>query len=149
VKTWIVFDSVHGNTEQVARSIGESIAGEVTVSAVTEAGAAEAGKVDLLIVGSPTLRGRPTEAVQTFLSAIYPSSLKHVRVAAFDTRVSMKFARIFGYAADRIGASLTSSGGIEAARPEGFIVRGRKGPLADNELKRAADWARSIVGSRS
>jgi len=31
------------------------------------------------------------------------------------------------------------------ASPEGFFVKGRKGPLKKGELKRAASWAKVIV----
>jgi hypothetical protein len=31
------------------------------------------------------------------------------------------------------------------APPEGFIVKGREGPLKDGELERAAGWAKGIL----
>jgi len=143
MKTWIVYDSAWGNTEQVARSIGEAIG--VKASRVTEIDPADANKVDLLIVASPTQGGRPTPATQGFLDALKPASLGKVRVAAFDTRIPMKFAKLFGYAAGKIAASLVAKGGNQVAAPEGFFVRGRKGPLADGELERAAEWGKKLV----
>jgi len=29
--------------------------------------------------------------------------------------------------------------------PEGFLVKGKKGPLKEGELERAAGWARSLL----
>jgi flavodoxin len=102
--------------------------------------------LDLLVVGSPTLGGRPTPAVKTFLDRIPEGALAKVRVAAFDTRMTMWVAKLFGWAADRIAAGLAAKGGIAAAKPEGFIVKGREGPLADGERERAAVWAKGFLG---
>ncbi len=43
---------------------------------------------------------------------------------------------MFGYAAGKIADSLQQNGGKLMAEPEGFIVKGRNGPLADGELDR-------------
>jgi flavodoxin len=96
---------------------------------------------DLLIVGSPTQGGRPTRAIQDFLSKIPANALKNVGVTSFDTRFSAKLAGIFGYAAGRIAGSLKRSGGTLIVSPEGFFVKGTEGPLAEGELERAASWA--------
>jgi len=145
MKAWIVYDSVWGNTERVARSIGEAVGREARVFPVAEADPAGAATVDLLVVASPTQGGRPTAATQGFLDALRPASLGKVRVAAFDTRIPMRFAKLFGYAAGKIAACLVAKGGNQVAAPEGFLVRGRKGPLADGELERAAAWGKKLV----
>jgi flavodoxin I len=72
-------------------------------------------------------------------------SLEGVKVAAFDTRVTSKFAKIFGNAAGRIARQLTKKGGILTAPPEGFFVTATKGPLKEGELERAAAWAKGIL----
>jgi flavodoxin len=54
MRTLIVYDSVHGNTEKVAQAIGDALAGEVRVCRPDEAGGAELNALDLLVVGSPT-----------------------------------------------------------------------------------------------
>jgi flavodoxin len=66
-------------------------------------------------------------------------------VAAFDTRMQMKLARIFGYAAGRIADSLKRKGGNLIGRPEGFFVKGAEGPLKEGEVERAASWAKEIA----
>ncbi len=144
MKALIVYDSVYGNTEKIARAIGAAIAGEVKVVRVTEANPGELESLDLLIVGAPTQAGRPTKAMQDFLGKIPANALKNVSVTSFDTRVKAKIAKLFGYAAGRIADSLKSKGGNIAAPPQGFLVKGTGGPLAEGELERAAEWAKGI-----
>ena len=147
MKALVVYDSQHGNTEAIARAVaGAAPRGTARVVRVGDVKAAELSKVDVLAVGSPTLGGRPTPAVQAFLDAIPAGSLAKVRVAAFDTRMSIFIAKLFGWAADRIATGLKAKGGLPAAKPEGFIVKGREGPLADGERERAAVWAKGFLG---
>jgi len=144
----IVYDSTYGNTEKIAKAIGAVIGGTVKVVRVSEADAAAVGKADLLVVASPTTGGRPTEAMLAFLNGLPAGSLKNVRVASVDTRLKAKWVKIFGYAAEKIAARLAKFGGAPAAPPEGFFVRGAKGPLLDQELERAAAWAKGIIAGK-
>jgi len=147
MKALIVYDSVYGNTEKIARSIAVALtsSGEVKVLRAGEVNTSEFESVDLLVVGSPTQGGKPTLAIQEFLSKIPANALKNVSVTSFDTRVKIFVARLFGYAAGRIATSLKDKGGRLAALPEGFIVKGREGPLKEGELERAAVWAKGIL----
>jgi flavodoxin I len=148
MKALIVYDSVYGNTEKIARAIAEAItpSGEVKVLRAGEANPSELESIDLLIVGSPTHGGRPTPAIQDFLNRV--PSLRGINVAAFDTRSATKFARVFGYAAGRIARNLKGKGGTLMASPEGFFVTGTRGPLKEGELERAAGWAKGILESK-
>jgi flavodoxin I len=145
MKALIVYDSVYGNTEKIARAVGEAItpSGEAKVLRAGEANPSELTSVDLFIVGSPTHGGRPTSAVQDLLNKV--PILQGVNVAAFDTRSTSKFARVFGNAAGRIARNLEKKGGTLVASPEGFFVTGTKGPLKDGELERAAAWVKGIL----
>lgn len=145
MKVLVVYDSLYGNTKEIAEAIGGAIDGEVRVARVGEVSPSELGPVDLLIVGSPTQGGRPTTATRDFLDKVSKSAVTGVSVAAFDTRVTARWAAIFGYAAGRIGGKLKGKGGILAAPAEGFFVMGTKGPLKEGELERAAAWARGIA----
>ena len=144
MKALIVYDSMHGNTEKIAKAIGGAMAGEARVVRVSEVNSAELKAIDLLIVGSPTQGGRATPAIRDFLNKISGPAMKGVNVAAFDTRVSTKVVAIFGYAAGRIAGSLKRKGGTLVAPPQGFFVKGTEGPLKDGELERAAGWAKEI-----
>jgi len=140
VKASVVYDSVYGNTERIARAIGEAIGGQVL--RVGEVNPADLKGSDLLIFGSPTHGGRFTPAFQGLLKA--SPALEGVKVAAFDTR-TMKWSQIFGHAAPRIAQSLERKGGNLIALPEGFFVLDTKGPLKDGEIQRAATWAKQIA----
>ena len=143
MKVLVIYDSAYGNTEKIARAIGGAITGEVKVLRAGEVNPSELGSLDFLIVGSPTQGGRPTPAVQAFLNNVPP--IKGISVAAFDTRVPAKWVMVFGYAAGRIAGGLKKKGGTLVLPPEGFFVKGTKGPLKDGELERAAAWAKEIV----
>jgi len=144
MKALIVYDSLYGNTEQVAKAIGGAMA-DAKVLRAGEAHPSELKGIDLLIVGSPTQGGRHTQAIRTFLDKIPASSLKGMKVAAFDTRFSTKWVGVFGYAAGRIANELKAKGGNLMVPPEAFFVAGTKGPLKDGESERVADWLKEII----
>jgi flavodoxin I len=150
MKALIVYDSVYGNTEKIARAIADAItpSNEVKVLRAGEADPSELTSIDLLIVGSPTHGGRPTPAVQEFLNKDPKLSLQGINVAAFDTRIQSKLARVFGSAAGRIARNLEGKDGNLIASPEGFFVTATKGPLKEGELERAAGWAKGILESK-
>jgi flavodoxin len=140
----VVYDTTYGNTEKLAKAIGAAVGG-AKVTRIAEASPAALGEAELLIVASPTVGGRPTEAMSGFLHGIPAGSLANVKVAAVDTRLKAKWVKIFGYAAEKIAARLAKCGGTPIAPPEGFFVGAAKGPLADQELERAATWAKGII----
>ncbi len=146
MQTLIVFDSQFGNTEKIARAIGEAI-GEVSkVVHASDADPAALATVDLLIVGSPTQGGRATPPVRELLKQIQRQALLDVRAASFDTRISAKWVGVFGYAAGRIGKELIGKGATLVVPPEPFFVTSDKVPtLPPEELERAAAWAREVV----
>lgn len=158
MKVLIVYDSVYGNTEKIARAVAEAIApsNEVKVVRPSEVNASEVELIDLLIVGSPTQAGRPTRTIQEFLSKISANALKNASMTSFDTRISGKdkgvgmriLTGVFGYAAGCIADRLKSKGGYLAAPPEGFIVEEKEGPLKEGELKRADGWAKKLLENK-
>ena len=161
MKILIVYDSVFGNTERTARSIGDAMAahakdpGEnVVMLRPAEVRLEHLADLRLFVVGSPTRAFQPTPAIRQFLGGIPKNGLRDVRVAAFDTRISANdiksyvgrlFVKGFGYAAGKIMRRLRKKFGDPVAEAEGFFVEGTKGPLKDGELERAADWARRIL----
>ena len=148
MKVLIVYDSVYGNTEKIAKAIGGAITGDVKVLRLSEVNPAELAAVDLLVVGSPTQGGRTTPAIKEFLSKIPANALKNVSVASFDTRLSTRLVGLFGYAAGKIAESLKTKGGTLILPPEPFFVKGREGPLKEGELERAASWAKRLLESK-
>ena len=147
VKALIIYDSMYGNTEKITQAMRDALPG-ATVMRPAEARTAQLSGVDLLIVGSPTLGGRPSEATKAFLDAMPASCLTGVKVAAFDTRLTKKWVKLFGWASDKILARLLACGGTEASAAQGFFVEGTKGPLAEKETEKAAAWAKTLDGAR-
>lgn len=145
MKALVVYDSVWGNTEKIAQAIGSGMGGDVKVVRPNQVNLSELASLEILVVGAPTQGGRATKAIQDFISQIPPGSLKNIKVTTFDTRMKMFIARLFGYAADRIETVLKQKGGTLAVPPEGFIVKGREGPLEDGELERATKWGKTIT----
>ena len=142
MKVLVVYDSVYGNTAQVAEAIGAALAGESQVLRIGEAKPSELSSFDRVIAGAPTQGGRATEAMQAFLARV--PTLTGVEVAVFDTRLRARWVKVFGYAAGKIAEKMKSLGATLVAEPEGFVVEGKKGPLAGGELERAAAWAKSL-----
>ena len=149
MKALVIYDSVFGNTEQIAQAIGNALGSQedVEILRVSDVKPEQLTGLKLLIVGSPTHGGRPTPAIKDFLNKVSKPAIRGINVAAFDTRFSTILVRIFGYAAGRIAGSLKRNGGTLIASPEGFFVKGKEGPLKEGELERAASWAKAIVKS--
>jgi flavodoxin len=156
MKALVVYDSFFGNTEQIALAIGNTLSseGNIEILRVSDVKLKHLKGVDVLIAGSPTRAFRPTKPITDFLNSISRDALQGIKVAAFDTRMSMDdvnsrflnmMVRLFGYAAKPIADRLEKKGGALIAPPEGFFVKDLKGPLKDNELERASAWIKSAL----
>lgn len=144
MKTLVLYDSLHGNTEQIARAIGEALGPETAVKAVTEASLHDLVDACCLVVGAPTHGANASEPMKTFLASIPDGALKGVKAATFDTRMTWLILKLVGFAAPRIARTLKSRGAELIGKPEGFIVTDAEGPLAEGELARAAAWATTL-----
>lgn len=155
MKAVVLYDSAFGNTEQVAQTIAESIGGAYDVRLLLLDDAAPTALIgaDLVIVGSPTQGGQPTQKLRMFLAKLPANIFKNVHVAAFDTRFSDKdhgmgvrlLMRVIGFAASKIARSLRAKGGVLIVPPVGYIVSDKEGPLAEGELERAMHWAQGVI----
>ncbi len=154
MKSLVIYDSVFGNTEKIAQTIGAALDAEI--HKVSEANLDQLADVELLVIGSPTRGFRPMPAMTEFLKSIPRDKLNGMKVAAFDTRLTQEaldrspailrfFVSIFGYAADPIGKALTKKGGQLVLAPEGFFVPESEGPLVEGELERASTWAKKMM----
>jgi flavorubredoxin len=152
MKALIVYDTVSGDTEKLARAIALGIEKcSAEVLHVSNADPERLSGLSLLIVGSPTLSYKPTPAIVRFLDSIPESAITDIAVAAFDTRIAAedtrkKFMRFLsdtgGYAANPIAEKLRKKGGILVLPPEGFFVEANEGQLKDGEAARATAWAK-------
>ncbi len=154
MKALVVYDTFFGNTEQIARAIGDGLSAEaVKVDSVTPQ---QLAGLDLLVVGSPTRAFSSSPNTKAFLKGLASGSLQGVKVASFDTRITLEdstsgflnvMMRIFGWAAKPIAKQLKKKGGTLTAEPEGFAVMESKGPLKAGELERAATWGRGLAAA--
>ena len=144
MKSMVVYDSVSGNTKQIAEAIGRALGEDAKVYRPDVIDGTALRNVDLLVIGSPTYGGKPTESVTRLIDRIIPTLPAGIMVAAFDTRLKMRFVRIFGFAADKIAAAFAQKG-AQVVGTKGFIVKGRTGPLAEGEVERASSWGRQLA----
>jgi flavodoxin I len=149
----VVYDSVFGNTQNIAEAIGEAL-GDAPVINVSKVTKEDLDNLKILFIGSPTRAFRPTPATMTFIKGLESNALSGVKGAAFDTRIPLDQAesgflkfmiKLFGYADVKIAKALAKAGADLALPSEGFAVSGTEGPLDEGELDRAQDWARGIL----
>jgi flavodoxin I len=152
MKSFIIYDSVFGNTEKLAQAVGKAIGADV--KRVTDVQAGQLAGLDWLIVASPTRAFRPTEGISKFLNSLPNGALQGIKVGAFDTRmdiqkVNNKFltfmAKHMGYADAVIAKLLVKKGGQLVEPTGGFVVQESEGPLGEGELERAVKWGQSLI----
>lgn len=162
MRALVVFESMFGNTEAIARAVAQGLATAVDVEVIdvpSAPGAVPEG-VDLLVVGGPThalglsrpeTRRTASEqdgwrasttawGLREWLDAL-PSAPPAVAACTFDTRV--KRPRLPGSAARKAQRRLRRLGFRIAAPATSFWVGGTPGPLLDGEEARA--WAEGLA----
>ncbi len=153
MKTLIIYDSYFGNTQKIAKAIGQSIKGAQVIK-IKNVKQDDIIDIDLLIVGSPTRAFRPTKTISDFIKNLPKDSLSDIKVAAFDTGINTQdtnsgFLRfminIFGYASRHIEKLLTAKGGKPVLKPTTFWVTDTKGPLKKGEIDRVRKWIDGIA----
>jgi hypothetical protein len=166
MKALVVYESMWGNTEQVARAIATGL-GEYTdveVVDVAETPADPGESVALIVAGGPThafsmtrpstranavAQGARQGAVETGLREWLdglPSGRHTQKIATFDTRVD-KVRHLPGSAAKSAAKAARRHGYTSAAAAESFYVRDVDGRLLDGELDRATAWGRRLGAS--
>jgi flavodoxin len=150
----LVYDSVFGNTAEIARAIARGLeAGgrRVTLLPMAEIGAFDPKAHELLVAGSPTRGFAPTPALLEFIGGLPDGTGP---VAAFDTRLDLEtinpaplrwVVNAGGYAASRIGEALKRKGYVLIGPLGDFKVSGTEGPLLAGELDRAEAWGEALA----
>ena len=165
----VVYESMYGNTRQIAEAVAEGLGG-ATVLPVHDA-AAELDQFDLLVVGGPThMHGLATSlsrkmAVEAAEEDGAPARVEpgategpglrvwmhglpksHKALAAcFDTRLDRSTV-LTGTAAQAIARRLRRRG-YQIVGSESFLVEDAAGPLEHGERERAVEWGRRLVKS--
>ena len=167
MKAQLVYESMFGNSEKVARAVGEGLARYVDVELHDVADCTPGAlpdDVELLVVGGPThafsmsrqatredairqgaSQGVAARGLREWLAGL-PADLRRLPFATFDTRVS-RARRIPGSAARSAARALRRRNGRIVAATESFYVNDVAGPLADHELTRAILWGERIGAS--
>jgi hypothetical protein len=163
MKALLVYESMFGNTAQVARAVaaglGETM--EVEVRDVSTLPPGTGDPVELIVVGAPThafslsrpstrgdairqgaTDGNPGVGLREWLAGL-PGGSHRELVAAFDTRVD-KVRRLPGSAA-RKAARIARGRGFPAVGVESFYVADTAGPLLPGERDRATAWGRQLA----
>lgn len=169
MRALVVYESIFGNTREVADAIGEGIAGAVSVDTleVSNAPVTLPGDVLLLVVGGPThahglastrtredaIRRAGDRAISRgmgiseWLDAL-DLARRGVIAAAFDTRIKGP-SLLWGSAARPIAQRLRHLGFELADAPRSFLVDGPTGSpfdrLVAGELARARSWGVEIA----
>ncbi len=158
----VVYESIFGNTHDVARAIAVGL-GVAEVLSTHEA-AGHPGKPDLVVVGGPThIHGMATErsrraAVESAKGQTEPGAtddpdlrdwLKGLApgdgapAAAFDTRAHGQ-PLLTGAASHGIARRLRRHG-YDVLATASFVVTATEGPLAEDELDRAREWGAELA----
>jgi hypothetical protein len=168
MRAQVLYESMFGDNQQVARAIAAGLTeGGISAEAV-EIGTAplevEPG-LDLLVVGSPnhawsmpraaTRQDAATKTEQPLVSSgigvrewLASASLPAgTRTVAYDTRGSHPKAVVaMDHASAQIEKGLKALGGSRLVKAEHFLVADMKGPLEPGELDRAQAWGRTLAG---
>ncbi|MCA2229273.1 flavodoxin family protein [Nonomuraea aurantiaca] len=160
----IVYESMFGNTKQIAEAVAEGLATTMRTE-VLEVGSAPASvgeDLGLLVVGGPThafgmsrastrqsaaQQGRVLsqgQGVREWLATVRSPSAR-LASAAFDTRIAKP--RMPGSAARGVAKRLRRLGLALASPAESFYVTGTQGPLVAGEVERARQWGRHLASS--
>jgi hypothetical protein len=158
MKAVVVYESLWGNTEVVAKAIAEGIGPDAQVFSTAEVSPEIAAQADLLVAGAPlqafslpTARTResisfatgpkPDLSAPTLRSWLERLPAGHGRYAAFDTKIRWSP----GSAANVIDHELTRAGYTPISGTQHFVVAGKFGPLKEGEVERARAWGRELA----
>lgn len=132
-KALVVYYSVYGNTEKVAKALAsglESGGVDVEVAKVDAIKFDELNKVDLLCIGTPVhawSASKPIKELVEHLTSV--EGLKGKKAFAFDTKMRSWLA---GSAGGKVERKLKDLGLRILRHSESAVVKGREGPLEEN-----------------
>jgi hypothetical protein len=163
MKALLVYESLFGNTEQIARSVAEGLARRLPVETVRvgDAPLTLGSDISLVVVGGPThafghsrvdTRAVPAErasgvvthgrGLRDWLEALHVGA-SGVAAAAFDTRVNRP--RLPGSAARAADRQMRRQGMHPIVVPHSFHVRGTTGPVVEGESDQARRWGEQVA----
>ncbi len=165
MKALVVYESMFGNTEEVARAVADGLRSRMEVDLVVAGEAAAVAEgIDLVVVGGPThafsmprqntredavrqgaTQGDVEHGIREWIDHL--ASGPHAeRTATFDTRVT-KVRHLPGSAAKAAAKGMRAHGYGAAAKPQSFYVEDVEGPLVAGELDRARAWGEKLAAT--
>ncbi|AGL16934.1 flavodoxin domain-containing protein [Actinoplanes sp. N902-109] len=159
----VIFESMYGNTEKVARAVADGLRERYEVTVADVATMPRAYAMDLLVVGGPTHAfgmTRPSTRKQAAEQGTIRAGAAEVGIreyldcspllpgmaaTSFDTRVRMPLMP--GSAARKARRRLRRLGCRIVTAPESFLVAGSPGPLVAGELERARRWGAGLAAA--
>jgi len=129
----VVYDSLYGNTEKIARALATGLKSggvKVDVTRVDSVKFDELVGVDFLCVGSPVHAWNASKPTKIFLEHLKNvEGLSGKKAFAFDTKVK---SRLAGSAGGKIERKLKGLGFIIVKPSESAFVKGKEGPLEES-----------------
>jgi len=172
MRSLIVYESMYGNTRQVAEAIADGCrqSGEVSVVRAANCDPATLAGLDLLVIGGPThawSMSRPKTRDAAITSAAPGAPMVEAKpgeagvrellkrlprlqcpVAVYDTRIGGVPAMFTGRASVAIARRLRRRGIRLLGRPRSFLVT-RDSRLLPGELERARSWGAGLPAQRA
>ncbi len=166
MKAVVVYESLWGNTAEIARAIAEGIGDEAEAFTTDAVQLEVVADADLIVAGAPVLAfslasdAMRDSVAKSEASAPTPPDLAHPsmrswldslpagsgRCAAFETRIWWSPRGATGDIEHR----LERAGYRVVAKAQKFVVKDKYGPLREGEVERARDWgtelARAVTG---
>ncbi|WP_457207557.1 flavodoxin family protein [Nocardioides sp. P5_C9_2] len=162
MSTLMVYESMWGNTREVAEAVADRLGDDVTVVEVADAPARLPAGLDLLVVGGPTHAfsmsragtrrsavekgaevGHVERGIREWLEEVEAG--EPVDVATFDTRVGGTMQHLPGSAAKSAGRQVRHHHLGRLIATESFYVDDTEGPLSPGEVDRARAWGESLA----
>ena len=142
MKVLIVFDTKHGNTQQVAELIADGInsveGNETEVVNVKDFELSENKTYDLILIGSPNHVGSHVKSIKKFIKNLSGASIKASSFAAFDTYMSKDFEKAVKKMEKQISENLPNS--TMALPGLSIKVGGMKGPIVEEDLSKCKEF---------
>ena len=157
MKGVVVYDSVYGNTKQVAEAIAEQIrveGHEAELRSLRESHP-EPPKGDFMFVGSPTRIGNATRKARRFAKKLSASDWHQQPIVPFDTVMPMptdekqkeKARKYIERSASHKLEEILKAKGLNVKPVLRFTVTGMKGPLAEGAIEDAKRLTHEFIAT--